>query len=131
MLLNNVRVLKCVICDTEFKTTNNRAVTCSKKCSNANYRNKQKIKKQGLEIEFPVENKTITKPLIPVTNQVRELNTNDKLLNVKEVCKMLDCSDRFIYNLVKNGLLKCIKLSERKKRFHINHINSYIESLNK
>jgi len=131
MLLDNVRVLKCVICDVEFKTTNNRAVTCSKKCSNKNYRDKQKAKKQSLEIDLPVENKTTTKPLIPIVNEVRELKANDKLLNIKEVCKMLDCSDRFIYDLVKNGLLKCIKLSERKKRFHINDINSYIKSQNK
>lgn len=41
-------------------------------------------------------------------------NTNNELLNWKQACKVLGCSKSYFYNLVNSGLLKAIRIGERK-----------------
>lgn len=38
----------------------------------------------------------------------------DELLNWQQACKILGCSKSYFYNLVNAGLLKAIRLGERK-----------------
>lgn len=144
MLISDSKMRECVVCSNPFLSTSHKAVTCSKKCSNQNYRNQQKAKKpievkpielifdNPKELDKPIHQENTTHQDKPIHQEnTIELKINDKLLNIKEVCIMLDCSDRFIYELVKKGLLKSIKISERKTRFNINDINNYLKTVNK
>lgn len=42
------------------------------------------------------------------------MKKNDELLNWQQACKIIGCSRSYFYNLVNAGLLKAIRIGERK-----------------
>ena len=58
------------------------------------------------------------------------LDTKDRLLNVEQVRKVLNCSRSHVYKLLESGRLEGITIGGRKgKRVYETEVNRFIQSL--
>lgn len=102
---SNIRVQRiCKHCGKEFTARTTVTKYCSDLCAKRNYKVRQR------DAKVDVSNK---ETLLFSTGHVEELNAK-AFLTVRDVAKLINCSLRTTYRLIKQGNIQAVNIAERK-----------------
>lgn len=87
----------------------------------------EKLRSELTEVKSELTKVKTTQPLTSVIGQTLIESEKNVLLDAKEVMNMLGISFNTLYKLVKQGLIKRIKINQRRIRYEKSSIKEYIE----
>lgn len=122
---SNISVIRvCEHCGKDFTARTTVTRFCSDICGKRNYKQRQKEKKIN---QSNKETKIIKQIRF---NRNKDLS-NLEYLNPSDTAKLLQCSRVYVYQLLDNGRLPFVQLSEKKRLISRNDIDIYLQSLTK
>lgn len=122
---SNITVIRvCEHCSNDFTARTTVTRFCSDLCAKRNYKQRQKEKKIN-QSNKETENKKQIR-----VKRIKDLS-NLEFLNPSDTAKLLQCSRVYVYQLLNNGRLPFVQLSEKKRLISRNDIDIYLQSLTK
>lgn len=117
----------CEQCGNLFQAQKVSTRFCSHKCNQRNYKLRKKLEKKKVT-ESEISNKIINVKSSAVDI---ELLKQKPYLSVKEVARLLNCSNKTIYRLIKQGNIDAVRFSERVTRIrYIDIEKQFLNSTN-
>lgn len=99
----------CEQCGNLFQAQKISTRFCTHKCNQRNYKLRKKLeKKKVIEVETSTKIISIKSDAVDI-----ELLKQKPYLSVKEVATLLNCSNKTIYRLIRQGNIDAVRFSER------------------
>ena len=122
---SNISVIRvCEHCGKDFTARTTVTRFCSDLCGKRNYKQRQKEKK------INQSNKETERLRQKSIKPIKDVSTLE-YLNPSDTAKLLQCSRVYVYQLLDNGRLPFVQLSEKKRLISRSDIDIYLQSLTK
>ncbi len=112
MSSTNFKILKqCLNCGNMFEAQKVSTKCCSHKCSSAHYKLRIRLDKKAIS-EAETFRTIKPKPKVKAINVA--LIKEKEFLSVRDIAVLFECTPKTVYNFIKIGTLKAVKISKRK-----------------
>jgi excisionase family DNA binding protein len=106
------KILKqCQNCGNMFEAQKISTRYCSHKCNSASYKLKAKLIKKGIA-EAETFRAIKPKPKVKALNMA--IIKEKEFLSVRDIASLFECTPKTIYNIIKQGTIKAVRISSRK-----------------